>query len=95
VDEFRHSEIRQQFSPCYIHGNEMILVAEDDDALRGLAKDELETLGYTVLVETSQISLRQNNPLVKMSKGQFRPTVSTRSIPQDVLMPPGKARPTT
>ncbi len=59
----------------------MILVAEDEVALREVAKDLLETLSYTVLVEITQISLRQNNPLLKISMGQFKPTISTRLTP--------------
>jgi two-component system cell cycle sensor histidine kinase/response regulator CckA len=49
-DEKDAAEELQEVQPQLRGGNETILVAEDEEALRNLARDILEDLGYTVLL---------------------------------------------
>ena len=50
IDDKAVVEEMQEVKPALRGGNETILVAEDEAALRGLAQDVLEGLGYTVLL---------------------------------------------
>ncbi len=50
VDEKSVKEEAQDVLPAIRGGTETILVAEDEEALRGLARSVLEDLGYTVLM---------------------------------------------
>jgi PAS domain S-box-containing protein len=50
VDEKATAAETQEVLPALRGGNETILVAEDEAALRDLARDVLEALGYTVLL---------------------------------------------
>jgi PAS domain S-box-containing protein len=50
VDEKAAAEEMHEVVPALRGGNETILVAEDEAALRDLAQDVLEALGYTVLL---------------------------------------------
>jgi len=50
VAEIAVEEETQAVQPSLLGGNETILVAEDEEALRNLARTVLEGLGYTVLL---------------------------------------------
>ncbi len=50
IDKKTVEEKVQAISPSFLGGAETILVAEDEEMLRNLAKESLEELGYTVLL---------------------------------------------
>jgi two-component system cell cycle sensor histidine kinase/response regulator CckA len=48
--DLKVEEVKQEIQPALPVGNETILIAEDEEALRKLSQNILQTLGYTVLM---------------------------------------------
>ena len=69
------------------HGRETVLVVEDDEAVRELAREILEKNGYTVLearhgVEALLISDRHNGPIHLLLTDVIMPQLNGRDLAQ-------------
>ena len=86
-EPFRHRDSTVQLA---IRGNETILLVEDDEGVRGLAKDTLEASGYTVLAVTNgqeaiEISEHYPKPIELLLTDVVMPGLGGREVAERVL----------
>jgi len=85
-EPFRHRDSTAQLA---IRGNETILLVEDDEGVRGLAKDTLEASGYTVLAvsngqEAIEISEHYPKPIELLLTDVVMPGLGGREVAERV-----------
>lgn len=86
-EPFRHRDSTAQLA---IRGTETILLVEDDEGVRGLAKDTLEASGYTVLAvsngqEALEISEHYPKPIELLLTDVVMPGLGGREVAERVL----------
>ncbi|HEX3135334.1 MAG TPA: PAS domain S-box protein, partial [Planctomycetota bacterium] len=85
-EPFRHRDSTAQLA---IRGSETILLVEDDEGVRGLAKDTLEASGYTVLAvsngqEAIEISEHYPKPIELLLTDVVMPGLGGREVAERV-----------
>jgi two-component system, cell cycle sensor histidine kinase and response regulator CckA len=85
-EPFRQRDSTAQLA---IRGTETILLVEDDDGVRGLAKDTLEASGYTVLAvsngdEALEISAHHSHPIDLLLTDVVMPGLGGREVAERV-----------
>ncbi len=85
-EPFRHRDSTAQLA---IRGSETILLVEDDDGVRGLAKDTLEASGYTVMAvangrEAVEISAHYPKPIDLLLTDVVMPGLGGREVAEKV-----------